>query len=374
MRLLMKITDVAKSFFEATNLSTFVFNSQDQAIATFKMPIAPQLPTKLANKLLMNISQKISIHMFLRIGSIATFQIDHHKVVVWATSNMISGNGKYDDKVPLIDFHTFEAQLTLFYLSLTQSTPKFTESQLSLSDFDIIDRPNQEFESFNIHKPSHNGYLAEQQMLLGVEHGNLKEFNNNYVQFMDKGNFGILATSDLRSKKNITVAATTLFTRAAIRGGMYAENAYDLSDECIKKTELKQNITNIYEYTRTIGERFVKNVAQIKRKNIPFLIYRTQEYIYDNLATVKNIDEIAQEMGCSKSYLIHLFKRTTGVSIIEFLTSQRILSAKQLLLFTELSVYEIANTLGYNGTSQFSRTFKNATGISPSQFKKNQNL
>lgn len=97
----MKITDVAKSFFEATNLSTFVFNSQDQAIATFKMPIAPQLPTKLANKLLMNISQKISIHMFLRIGSIATFQIDHHKVVVWATSNMISGNGKYDDKVPL---------------------------------------------------------------------------------------------------------------------------------------------------------------------------------------------------------------------------------------------------------------------------------
>ncbi|GAB5058046.1 hypothetical protein COSHB9_24360 [Companilactobacillus alimentarius] len=366
----MKITDVAKSFFEATNLSTFVFNSQDQAIATFKMPIAPQLPTKLANKLLMNISQKISIHMFLRIGSIATFQIDHHKVVVWATSNMISGNGKYDDKVPLIDFHTFEAQLTLFYLSLTQSTPKFTESQLSLSDFDIIDRPNQEFESFNIHKPSHNGYLAEQQMLLGVEHGNLKEFNNNYVQFMDKGNFGILATSDLRSKKNITVAATTLFTR----GGMYAENAYDLSDECIKKTELKQNITNIYEYTRTIGERFVKNVAQIKRKNIPFLIYRTQEYIYDNLATVKNIDEIAQEMGCSKSYLIHLFKRTTGVSIIEFLTSQRILSAKQLLLFTQLSVYEIANTLGYNGTSQFSRTFKNATGISPSQFKKNQNL
>lgn len=370
----MEITTTSKSFFEATNLSIFLFNLQNNPITTFKMTVAPQLPAKLKDKLLTNTNQKISIYMFLRLGTIATFQVANYKLIIWATSSAINGNGQYADKVPLIDFNTFEAQLTLFYLALAQKNPEFTKSQLTLSDFDIIDRPNQELESFNSHRPSHNGYLAEQQMLLGVEHGNLKEFNDNYVKFMDEGNFGVLATSDLRSKKNITVAATTLFTRAAIRGGMYAENAYDLSDECIKKTELKQNITNVYEYTRTIGERFVKNVAQVKRNNIPSLVYRAQEYIYDHLTTVKNIGEIAQSVGCSKSYLMHLFKQTTGISIIEFLTSQKILSAKQLLLFTQLSIHDIANTLGYESTSQLSRIFKNNTGISPLQFRKNQNL
>jgi AraC-type DNA-binding domain-containing proteins len=104
------------------------------------------------------------------------------------------------------------------------------------------------------------------------------------------------------------------------------------------------------------------------------LIYRAQEYIYDNLTVVKNVDEIAQSVGSSKSYLMHLFKKTTGISIIEFLTSQKILSAKQLLLFTQLPIREISDTLGYENPSQLSRVFKSTTGQTPSQFRKNQDL
>lgn len=370
----MNVKDITADFNQATNLSIFIFNLQNKATYVAKMAVAPMIPDELKNKLLHNISDEITISIFSRIGSIATFQLNDSKFIIWATSNAIAGNGKYDDKVPLIDFNTFKAQLNLFYLALTQTQAAFSANQLDLTDYDVIDRPNQQLESFNEHKPSHNGYLAEQKMLLGVEHGNLKEFNANYVTFMNRGNFGILASDDLRSKKNITVAATTLFTRAAVRGGMFAEDAYNLSDECIKKTEAKRNITNIYEYTRTIGERFVKNVAQIKRQNIPSIIYRAQEYIFDNLATVKNIDEIALNVGCSKSYLMHLFKKTTGISVIEFLTVQKILSAKQMLLFTQLPISEIATLLGYKNQSQLSRTFKQATGLSPLGFRKSQHI
>ncbi|MBL3530923.1 helix-turn-helix transcriptional regulator [Companilactobacillus zhachilii] len=370
----MDFNKIATDFHNATNLSIFIFDSHNKSTFTSKMTVAPNLPSDLESNLLKNSVNKITISIFSKIGAIASFNLNGSKFIIWATSNAITGNGKYDDKIPLIDFNTFKSQLTLFYLALTQSEPTFSTNQVDLTDYDIIDRPNQQLESFSEHKPSHNGYLAEQRMLLGVEHGNINEFNSNYVTFMDQGNFGILAPDDLRSKKNITVAATTLFTRAAIRGGMFAEDAYNLSDECIKKTEAKRNITNIYEYTRTIGERFVKNVAQIKRQNIPSIIYRAQEYIYDNLATVQNIDEIAQSVGCSKSYLMHLFKDTTGISVIEFLTIQKMLSAKQLLLFTQLPINEIATLVGYKNQSQLSRTFKKMTGISPLGFRKNQHI
>lgn len=370
----MNFKAVTDFFHSATNLSVFIFNSQNEQTYSAKMTVAPTLPDGLQEKLLNHVNQDITISIFSRIGSIATFSLNDSKFIVWAASSAITGNGKYGDKVPLIDFNTFKAQLNLFYISLTQKVPNFSSNQLDLTDYDIIDRPNQQLESFNEHKPSHNGYLAEQKMLLGVEHGNLKEFNDNYVTFMNQGNFGILAPDDLRSKKNITVAATTLFTRAAIRGGMFAEDAYNLSDECIKKTEAIRNITNIYEYTRTIGERFVKNVAQIKRQNIPSIIYRAQEYIYDNLTTVEDVSEIAQSVGCSKSYLMHLFKDTTGISVVEFLTVQKVLSAKQLLLFTQLPISEIATLVGYKNQSQLSRTFKKMTGLSPLAFRKNQHI
>jgi len=370
----MKIEEIVDYFYQATGLSVFEFDKNSLKILTKKKAIMPDLPEKLRHKLLTDVTSKITISTFSRIGSIATFKVHDYRFIVWATTATISGNGNYEDRIPLIDFNTFKSQLGLFYLALVNQKPTFTNSQIDLTDYDILDRSNQQSAFLTEHKASHNGYLAEQQMLLGVEHGNLSEFNSNYVNFMGHGNFGLLASSDLRSKKNITVAATTLFTRAAIRGGMYAESAYDLSDECIRKTELRREITNIYEYTRTIGERFVKNVAQVKRQNIPSIIYQAQEYIYDNLATVKNTNEIATSIGCSKSYLMHLFKQTTGVSVINFLTAQKILSAKQLLLFTQLPISEIATSVGYSDQSQLSRTFKSNTGLSPLQFRKNQHI
>ncbi|KRN99957.1 helix-turn-helix domain-containing protein [Companilactobacillus kimchiensis] len=370
----MDIKKIISYFYQATSLSIFVFDNNKSTILINKKAIMPSLPEKLKSKLLAEITDKIAISTFSRIGSIATFNFQGNNFIVWTTTAAISGNGNYEDKIALTDFNTFKSQLSLLYMALSQNEPNFANNEIDLTDYDILDRSNQQSAFLNEHKPSHNGYLAEQQMLLGVEHGNLLEFNNNYVNFMDQGNFGILASSDLRSKKNITVAATTLFTRAAIRGGMFAESAYDLSDECIKKTELRRDITNIYEYTRTIGERFVKNVAQVKRQNIPSIIYQAQEYIYDNLATVKNTEEISAAIGCSKSYLMHLFKETTGVSVLNFLTAQRILSAKQLLLFTQLPISEIATSIGYSDQSQLSRTFKSVTGLSPLQFRKNQHI
>lgn len=144
----MDINQISQTFFKATNLSIFIFDEAKVNTATFKMTVAPQLPHKLTAQLLDRTDQNISISIFSRIGSIATFKVEDTNFIIWATSNAISGNGRYDDKVPLIDFDTFKSQLSLFYLALTSESPNFIDNQINLTDYDMIDRPNQELEPF----------------------------------------------------------------------------------------------------------------------------------------------------------------------------------------------------------------------------------
>lgn len=59
---------------------------------------------------------------------------------------------------------------------------------------------------------------------------------------------------------------------------------------------------------------------------------------------------------------------------MQFITEQRILSAKQLLIFTQEPISEIAATLGYPNQAQLAHIFKQNTGLTPTQFRKSQQL
>jgi len=67
-----------------------------------------------------------------------------------------------------------------------------------------------------------------------------------------------------------------------------------------------------------------------------------------------------------------VFKEQMGITIIDYVTSVRIERAKHLLLATDQSCTEICFEVGYNNQSYFTRTFKALVGMTPRQFK-NQN-
>ena len=68
-------------------------------------------------------------------------------------------------------------------------------------------------------------------------------------------------------------------------------------------------------------------------------------------------------------YLTTLFSSIEGVTIEKFLILQRVERAKELLVYDELSLSEIAYKLGYSSVQHLSQQFKNTTGFTPSQFK-----
>ena len=93
--------------------------------------------------------------------------------------------------------------------------------------------------------------------------------------------------------------------------------------------------------------------------------------IENNLSSKFTLSELAKTAHLNEYYLSHIFKSVTGYSIMEYVLSLRMATAKRLLTKTEMSIGEIIEYCGFSDSSNFSRTFRKITGVSPSEFRKN---
>ena len=82
-----------------------------------------------------------------------------------------------------------------------------------------------------------------------------------------------------------------------------------------------------------------------------------------------NVKEYAYSKGMSTSWFIRNFKKYTGETPIQFITSARIMNAQILLETMAYSVNEISQIVGYSNPSYFSRAFRSKKGYSPQQYR-----
>ena len=86
-----------------------------------------------------------------------------------------------------------------------------------------------------------------------------------------------------------------------------------------------------------------------------------------------SVGEIARKLSITPSYLSRIFRNEMGMTCVEYLTSRRINAAKKLLRHSSVKSYEIAGMVGYNNPHYFSTLFKKSTGLSPREYKTNEN-
>lgn len=92
-------------------------------------------------------------------------------------------------------------------------------------------------------------------------------------------------------------------------------------------------------------------------------------YILLNYTKKISLAEVAQEVHLSPVYFSATFHRTMGETFVAYVNGLRLNRAKQLLLYSNLSVSEICYGCGFDSTSNFSKTFKTKFGCSPSDMK-----
>jgi len=89
----------------------------------------------------------------------------------------------------------------------------------------------------------------------------------------------------------------------------------------------------------------------------------------DELPKTNYSDYISEKLHYDYTYLSNLFSEVKGITIQQYIINHKIEKVKELLLYDELNLTEIAYNLHYSSVAHLSNQFKKATGLTPSFFK-----
>ena len=89
----------------------------------------------------------------------------------------------------------------------------------------------------------------------------------------------------------------------------------------------------------------------------------------EELPKVTYSDYISQKLGYDYTYLANVFSEVKGTTIQQFIILHKIEKVKELLLYDELNLTQIAYKLHYSSGAHFSNQFKKVTGLTPSFYK-----
>ncbi len=113
-------------------------------------------------------------------------------------------------------------------------------------------------------------------------------------------------------------------------------------------------------------EPIEKKNDTLKIKNIEKVL----DLIYHSYSEKITVDLAAEIAGYGKSNFCKIFKNTTGFSFHQYLNRYRIERSKFFLKHSDMSVFEIAETVGFNDSKTYCRVFKEITGATPKEFAK----
>lgn len=155
----------------------------------------------------------------------------------------------------------------------------------------------------------------------------------------------------------------------------YTDKVWQLREQSRLFRKLKNNISSeskAKKYILNLSEEMNNNIYDENEKTNVTAIKLAKQYIIKNFNKNITLKEVADEVFLSQNYLSELFKKEMGEGFYDFLSRYRIQVAKDLLLTTNLRVYEIAENVGYNDSITFGRAFKKITGATPNSFRNNR--
>ena len=137
--------------------------------------------------------------------------------------------------------------------------------------------------------------------------------------------------------------------------------------------EIVENITS--EQREQLKTGLSKSGLELMDDKKAMLIEKVKNVIVemvhyaDELPKTKNSDYISKKLNHDYTYLANLFSEATGTTIEHFIIAHKIEKVKELIIYNELNLSEIAWKLHYSSVAHLSNQFKKITGLTPSFFK-----
>ncbi len=137
-------------------------------------------------------------------------------------------------------------------------------------------------------------------------------------------------------------------------------------------TPIKSNETeNLEKEFKKLGFEIISEKNQRIVKQIKAIILK--DIFQEKLKNHQNLSvNLSEQLHFDYSHLSSIFSKTEGKSIQTYQNELKVERIKELLEYDELSISEIADTLGFGSAAYLSTQFKKITGITPSQYKANK--
>ncbi len=135
------------------------------------------------------------------------------------------------------------------------------------------------------------------------------------------------------------------------------------------KIKNSRDISNLLKSLLNISQYIYREILNFKNMGAKDELDLSIQYMELNLHKKIGLKDVAGYIHISPTYYSRLFKENMGEKFIDYLIKRRIKTSKLLLEYTNLSIYEIAEMVGFNESNYFSRVFKENTGLSPTDYR-----
>ena len=205
-----------------------------------------------------------------------------------------------------------------------------------------------------------------------ISSGNIEYVEDNCKKndFVNPAGMGKLSENFLQNIRYHFVVTTAMITRYCVHAGMEQEKAYGLSDFYILKMDKCQSVDEISKLHDVMCIDFCKQMNIIHNRHVlskPIVL--CIDYIYSHIHYRITIQEVAEYLNISESYLSRLFLKEMGLPLSHYILDLKIEKAKNLLQYSDYNIVDIANYLSFSSQSHFIQVFQKKVGLTPHKFR-----
>ena len=214
----------------------------------------------------------------------------------------------------------------------------------------------------------HSPYMVEQEICHFISSGDTDGALRVLAEINSRPR-AKLAKNTVRSLKNSMICSCAFMARAAIAGGVSADEAFTLSDTFIQEIEAASDIRSILDYEVKMVRGYTAAVKALSSKGRSKPVMQAVDYINAHLCEELSIGTIADAVFLNPNYLSGLFVKETGETLHSFIIRRRIEDAAFMVRYTEEPFAEIASFYRFCSQSHFTQCSREILGTTPGRYR-----
>jgi YesN/AraC family two-component response regulator len=208
---------------------------------------------------------------------------------------------------------------------------------------------------------------CDRELITEYEGDTNQKFRDELLNILNR-----VPNNKVRSYKNILLSHNTLYSYAAEKGGLSAWQCHFISEKYAIMIEHAETFSELDMIHSNMMREYSDPAIRKSKSNKLTIVQKAEDYIEMNFSEDISMEEMAGKLHVHPSHLMRVFKKEKGITISHYRNLKRIKEAKELILFSNLSMTDIAIMVGFSNPQYFSRFFKEIEGITPVEFKKNR--